>query len=244
MNKSILITGASSGLGEAMAREFAQRGYRLALMARRLEKLETLQKELQVLSPKVVVKALDVTQYSNVKTIFAAAAQELDGLDIVVVNSGVGHMMPVGSNKFEKVLATVNTNITGAVACIDAAVQIFQRQGHGHVVGISSVAAVRGLPDSGIYSASKAAISRYLEALRVETCKKSNIFVTELAPGYIDTPLNRDLASRPFVIPVEKGARILANKIERKVKFSYVPTLPWAILAPIIRVIPTRFLAP
>ena len=243
MNKSILITGASSGIGEAMAREFARRGYRLALMARRLEKLKTLQKELQMQAPKVVVKALDVTKYDDIQTIFEAAEQELDGLDIVVVNSGVGHMMPVGSNEFEKIRTTISTNITGAVATIDAAVRIFKRQGYGHVVGISSVAAVRGLPDSGIYSASKAAVSRYLEALRLETLK-SNISVTESAPGYIDTPLNRHLDSRPFVIPVEKGGRILADKIERKVKFGYVPTFPWAILAPIIRVIPARLLAP
>ncbi len=241
--KTVLITGASSGLGEGLAREFARRGYGLALTARRLEKLETLQKELESISPKVVIKKLDVTQYDTIQTILEEAEQELGSLDIVVANAGVGLMFPVGSDNFDQVRTTIDTNITGAVATIDAAVRIFQRLGRGHIVGISSVAAVRGLPDSSIYSASKAAVSRYLEALRIETLKK-NITVTDLAPGYIDTELNRGLASRPFVIPAEKGTRIMADMIERKVSFSYVPAWPWTLVAKILQVLPAKLLAP
>lgn len=240
--KSILITGASSGLGEAMAREFARRGYRLALTARRVEKLEALQKELEKQSPKVVVKALDVTQYDTVAPALEDIQQELGGLDIVVVNSGVGYDLPVGSDDFDKVRSTIDTNLTGAVATIDAAVRIFYRQGRGHLVGISSISAVRGLPGGGIYSATKSALSRYLEALKIEGLKK-NIAVTNLAPGYIDTEMNRSLSSRPFLIPVDKGARIMADKIERKASFSYIPVWPWCLIARLLRMTPARLLA-
>lgn len=241
MAKSILITGASSGLGEGMAREFARRGYRVALTGRRIDRLEVLQKELQAIAPQVIVKVLDVTQYDSVQPTLEAIADELGGLDIVVANSGVGQFFPVGSDHFTDICTTIDTNITGAVATIDAAVRIFQRQEAGHIVGISSVSAIRGLPGQGIYSASKAAVSRYLESLRLEVFG-SNIIVTELAPGFIDTDMNRGLASRPFVIPLEKGARILADKIESRINFSYVPAWPWALIARLIRFLPNKFL--
>jgi len=240
--KSILITGASSGLGAGLAREFARRGYSLALTARRMNKLEALKSELEEISPEIVLKELDVTQYDAIPMVLEEAQQELGNLDIIVANSGVGFMFPVGSDNFDKIRTTIDTNITGAVATIDAAVRLFQQQGFGHIVGISSVAGVRGLSNSGIYSASKAAVSRYLEALRIEELK-SNITVTELAPGYIDTDLNRGLPSRPFVISVEKGTRIMADLIERKVNFSYVPAWPWSLIAKILPLLPARLLS-
>lgn len=240
--KSVLITGASSGLGEAMAREFASRGYALALTARRVEKLEQLQRELGGISPKVVIRQLDVTDYDQVSPVMESLAAELGGLDIVVVNSGVGSEHRVGTDDMVTVKNTIDTNVTAAIATIDAAVRIFQVQGHGHLVGISSFAAVRGMPGAGVYSASKAAVARYLQSARLENLKK-NITVTDLAPGYIDTDLNRDIPKRPFVIPVEKGGKILVDKIERKVSFSFVPAWPWRLVAAFIRNAPTRFLA-
>jgi short-subunit dehydrogenase len=129
------------------------------------------------------------------------------------------------------------------MATIDAAVTLFRHQdGGGQIVGIGSVAGVRGLPGSGSYSASKAAIATYLEAVRAETYGEP-ITVTTLAPGYIDTPINQDMKSRPFLIDAEKGARIMADLIERGVGYATVPRMPWTVIAPLLRVLPTSLLA-
>jgi len=125
---------------------------------------------------------------------------------------------------------------------VDAAVALFRRQdGGGQVVGISSMAGVRGLPGSAAYSAAKAGLTVYLEAVRAETYAEP-ITVTTIAPGYIDTPINRDMKSRPFLIDVEKGAKITADLIERKVAYATVPRFPWTIIKPVLRVAPTAWL--
>ena len=120
---------------------------------------------------------------------------------------------------------------------------MLRAQGGGQIVGITSIAGVRGMPFLGAYSASKAGLHRYLQALRAEVYHEP-IVVTELAPGYIDTDMNRDVANRPFVIPVAKGAAIMARMIERRVGHRYVPVWPWTLVAPIFRILPTRLLAP
>jgi NAD(P)-dependent dehydrogenase (short-subunit alcohol dehydrogenase family) len=134
------------------------------------------------------------------------------------------------------------TNVLGFMSTVDAALQHFRAQGRGHLVGISSVAAFRGLPGGGAYGASKAAVTNYLEALRAET-RTSGILVTTLSPGFIDTPLNRGAKSRPFVIPVEKGGRLLVDLIERRVQTATVPAWPWALVARLLMVLPTAITA-
>jgi NAD(P)-dependent dehydrogenase (short-subunit alcohol dehydrogenase family) len=136
----------------------------------------------------------------------------------------------------------VETNLIGAIATIDAAVVLFRRQGGGQIVGVGSVAGVRGLPGSSSYSASKAGLAAYLESVRAETYKEP-ITVTTIAPGYIDTPINQDMKSRPFLVDVEKGARIMADLIERGVGYATVPRLPWTVIKPLLRVLPTAWLA-
>jgi NAD(P)-dependent dehydrogenase (short-subunit alcohol dehydrogenase family) len=137
--------------------------------------------------------------------------------------------------------AIVETNLIGAMATIDAAVALFRRQGGGQVVGITSVAGFRGLPGSSSYSASKAGLEVYLEAVRAETLGEP-ITVTTIAPGYIDTDINRDMKNRPFLIDAERGARITADLIGRGVRHAFVPRLPWSVVAPLLRVLPTAWL--
>ncbi len=244
MAKSVFITGASSGIGRALAVELAGRGYELFLTARRLGALEELRDE--VSGPdsdrRVEVRALDVTEHADVAAAITEAAERLGGLDIVIANAGVGTAGPVGEGRFERDRALIETNVIGAFATIDAAVALFRRQGYGQVVGITSVAGFRGLPGSASYSASKAALHTYLDSVRVETHREP-ITVTALAPGYIDTPLNRDMPSRPFVIPVEKGAKIAADLIERGVGHATVPRMPWTLVAPMLRRVPNSLLA-
>jgi short-subunit dehydrogenase len=244
MSKKILITGASSGIGRALAYELAGRGYSLALTARRMEALEEIRDDLKTKCPSavIVVHPLDVVDYETVPGVIAACAEGLGGLDILFANAGIGLGEKIGKGRFTEARRTIETNLIGAMATVDAAVQYFLEQGHGHVVGTSSVVAFRGMPRSGSYCASKAGFAIYLESLRAEMHRKK-IHVTVLYPGYIDTPLNDMLKRRPFLISAEKGATMIAGMIERKVKSSTVPVWPWGLLGPIFKLLPTSVIA-
>jgi short-subunit dehydrogenase len=242
MPGSVFLTGASGGLGEGMSRAFARRGYSLALTGRRTDKLGELAAELRTGgAPRVVVHSLDVTDYGAVPQVMAEASSELGGLDVVVANSGIGGSTPIGRGAFEAARRVIETNLLGAMATVDAAVEMFLKKGSGHVVGVTSVAAVRGLPMQGAYSASKSGLSRYLEAVRMEVEGKG-IAVTDLAPGFIDTEINRHMPSRPFVVSAEKGTEDMVALIESKVGFAYVPRMPWTPLAQLLKVLPSRLL--
>ncbi len=226
-----------------MAIEFSRRGYRLALTARRVEALEALRAELQKDgAARVFVAALDVTDDVAVAKVFAEAREFLGSIDIVVANAGIGYHGSIGKLAFDKVRDTIATNITGFMSTVDVAMQYFREQGRGHLVGISSVAAFRGMPSGGVYGASKAAVSTYLQSLRAETYG-SGILVTTLSPGFIDTPINRGAKSRPFVIPVEQGGRLLVDLIEQRVQCATVPRWPWALVARLLAMLPTAVIA-
>ena len=244
MTKTVLITGASSGIGEGMAKEFAGRGYNLALAARRLESLEQLAGELTKKYAGIQIETikLDVTDTDSVKRAIPSLAKTFGKLDIVIANAGIGGGGAIGSDKFDEDAAIIQTNVIGAMATIDASVKLFKEQGEGQIVGIASVAAFRGLPNGSAYCASKAAISTYMDALQLEL-HHSPVDVTCLYPGYIDTPINNKIKSRPFLIDVEKGSRILVDLIEKKVKKSTVPVMPWNIVGRLLKVLPNSLLA-
>ena len=240
MSSSILITGASSGIGKALAFELAKKGYSLALASREADALNQIRNDIISAHnpPAVVTRPLDVTDYDDVFKAVNEMADELGGLDIVFANAGIGLGERVGRGDFEKARRTIEVNLIGAIATVDAAAAHFLEKGKGHIVGTSSVAAFRGMPKSSAYSASKAGFAIYLEAVRAELYKK-NIDVTVLYPGYIDTPLNDMLKNRPFLISVEKGAAIIARLIEKKVKSSTVPVYPWNIVGRLMKILPT-----
>jgi hypothetical protein len=243
--KKVFITGASSGIGRALAKELAGRGYDLFLTARRLDALEDARAEIAAASPgpRVELRQLDVTDDADVAGAIEEAAQTLGRCDIVVANAGVGNSGRVGEGNMARARLIVETDLIGAIATVNAAVTLFRRQGGaGQIVGVSSVAGVRGLPGSSSYSASKAGLTTYLESVRAETLDEP-ITVTTLAPGYIDTAINREMANRPFLIDAEKGARIMADLIERGVAYSTVPRMPWTVISPLLRLLPTSWLA-
>ena len=243
MTRSIFITGASSGIGAALAVEFARRGYDIAIAARRADRLDALAARLRGLgAAQVLPVALDVMEFDRIGGALARAAAEFGRLDVVVVNAGVGFSTPVGKGRFDLVKRTLDTDLTGAIATIEQALPILRAQGGGQIVAITSIAGVRGTPFMGAYSAAKGGLHRYVQSLRAEVHREP-ITVTELAPGYIDTDMNRGVANRPFVIPVEKGAAIMARLIERRVSHSFVPPWPWTLVAPLLKILPTALLA-
>jgi short-subunit dehydrogenase len=146
VRQNILITGASSGLGAGMAREFARRGRNLALCARRTERLDTLRDELLAQYPdlKISVRALDVMDFDQVFEVFRQFRDDLGSLDRVIVNAGIGKGKPVGTGYFWANRQTAETNFVAALAQCEAALEIMRAQHSGHLVTISSVSAVRG----------------------------------------------------------------------------------------------------
>jgi hypothetical protein len=244
MTRTVLITGASSGIGQALAHQFARRGYDLGLGARRTDALQELRQEILEHHPdrRVEIRSLDVTEYDQVAAGIEELATALGALDIMIANAGVGSTGPVGHGHAQADRAVIETNLLGAMATIDTAVALFLRQGRGQIVAISSVAAFRGLPGSASYSASKAGIAAYADAVRAEL-HGTPIKVTTLYPGYIDTPLNQRMPNRPFLISLDKGAATIADKIERGVNSSTIPVYPWNVLSRLLRILPTAQIA-
>jgi short-subunit dehydrogenase len=242
--RAVLITGASAGIGAALAMEFARRGCALALAARRTDRLAAMEPDLRAAgAPLVLCVSLDVADTASIGPAVRSAAERLGRLDVVIANAGVAHVTPAGKDKLAQVSETIGVNLIGAIATLEAALPILRAQGSGQLVGVTSVAGARGLPGFGAYSASKAGLHRYLQSVRAEL-RGTGIAVTELAPGFIDTDINRGFGSRPFVIPVEKGAAIMARMIERRVRHRWVPVWPWSVLASLMRVLPDALLAP
>ncbi|MDC0077795.1 SDR family NAD(P)-dependent oxidoreductase [Deltaproteobacteria bacterium] len=238
MPKSILITGASSGIGRALAFEFSRRGYALGLSARRLELLESLRDELGR-ETQVAIAKLDVADLERVPEVLHKIADQLGGVQIVIANAGVGERSYPGEGTFHLDSKVIEINVLGAMATIDAGTEILKKEGGGQIVGISSVAGFRGLSTTPAYSASKAALSTYMEGIR-NNLKQHKIAVTVLNPGFIDTPINSHRKSRPFLISAEKGARLMADMIEKKVWSSTVPVWPWALITKLMRLLPER----
>lgn len=241
MTKTVLITGASSGIGAGMAREFAKKGYNLAICARRLDRLEQLKQELEgKYLIKVIVKTLDVTQYDQIFQVFRSFKQEFGQIDRVVVNAGVGDGRRIGGGKFEVNRATVETNFISALAQCEAAVEIFREQNSGHLVVISSMSAIRGMPKHlTAYGASKAGIAHLAEGIRAELLH-TPIKVSTIFPGYIRTEINEGAKKLPFEVDVETGSRLLADEIEKQPIKAYVPKWPWFPLSLAIKVLPLK----
>lgn len=248
LRKTILITGASSGLGEGMAREFAKRGRDLALCARRTDRLDALREELLKLNPKirVSVRALDVNNHEQVFEVFRAFAQEFGGLDRIIVNAGMGKGQPLGTGYFFNAnLQTAQTNFVAAVAQCEAALEIFRKQNQGHLVTISSMSAMRGLPGNvSVYAATKAGLAALSEGIRAEFIKKKlPIAVTTIFPGYIRSEINAKVKKTPFMVDTETGCRALAAAIEKEPAEACVPSWPWRLIGWYMRNAPLSWVA-
>lgn len=239
MAKTILITGASSGLGAGMAREFAGKGYNLALCARRLERLESLKQEIESkYAVRVEVRTLDVTDYDQVFVVFKAFQQDFGQIDRIIVNAGIGNGRRIGKGNFAINRETAETNFISALAQCEAAVEIFRAQNSGHLVVMSSMSAMRGLPKHlSTYAASKAAVAHLAEGIRAELMK-TPIKVSTIFPGYIRTELNEGAKKLPFEIDEKTGAHLLVKVIEKQPVKAYVPQWPWLPLGLAMKVLP------
>ena len=242
---TILITGASSGLGAEMARQFAARGHGLALCARRTERLEELRAQIATASPgrRVELRALDVTDDAQVFDVFRAFRDDFGRLDRVIVNAGLGKGAPLGTGHHDANRETAMTNFVAAIAQAEAAMEIFRAQDAGHLVLVSSMSAMRGMPKSmTVYAATKAALSHLGEGLQYELLGKP-IKVTVLHCGYIASEMNERVQQQVrFMVSTEDGVRSMVDAIEKEKAHAYVPPLPWTALAPVMKHAPLPLL--
>jgi short-subunit dehydrogenase len=238
IRRTAVIIGASSGIGEALAYELNREGWRVGLLARRLERLETIR---QTLAPDTIVRHMDVAR-DDATTIFETFVDDLGGADLVVISSGTGHLNRGLDTGLD--VDTVSVNVIGFMKLAQAAMRYFLKRGSGHLVGITSVAALRGNRDAAAYAASKAFQSVYLDGLR-ELATKSGlpIAVTEVQPGFVATAMMKtDRPLSPFVqwlvvASPEKAAQQIARAIRRRAKHAYI-TRRYALAAVVARFLP------
>lgn len=236
--KKVMITGASSGIGEALALAYAERGYALGLAARRLEKLETLKAKLEQKQVPVAIRALDVADDRQIQPTLESIDEELGGIDIVIANAGITAVNRTGKGDFEVDREVVQVNLIGGMATVDAAARIYRKNKRaGQIVGVSSVSAFRGIPGSAAYSGSKAGFSNYLGAVRMEL-KKHRIGVSVVHPGFVATDLSDNLEKYPFVITAEKAAKAIMAGIDKQEANIIVPKMPWSVLSRVISIAP------
>lgn len=243
--KTVLITGASSGLGAMMARKFAFLGYDLAICARRLERLDVLKAELERdYGIKVYTQSLDVGIYDDVFDVFEAFVQQAGKIDKIIVNAGIGDSRVIGHGRFAINKTTAEINFIAALAQCEAAMQIFRRQNHGHLVVISSMSAVRGLPRHlTTYAAAKAGLAHLAEGIRADTMQeKLPIDVSTIYPGYVRTDLNIGAKYLPFEVEEDEGADVIVKAIEAKADEAFVPLWPWYPIGLGMKYLPLRLI--
>ncbi len=240
--RTILVTGASSGLGAGMARLFAARGHDLALCARRTDRLGELRDELTTAHAgiRVVVQPLDVTDHDEVFEVFGRVDDELGGLDRVVVNAGMGKGASIGTGHFRANRQTAETNFVAALAQCEAAMEIFRRRNSGHLVVISSVSARRGAKGAmTTYAATKAGVASLAEGIRSDVYD-TPIKVTTLFPGFIASEMTARASRTPFLVDTEKGCRAMVDAIDKEVAEATVPAWPWRPIGLASRLLPLR----
>jgi len=234
----VFITGASSGIGQALAMRFHDAGYRLALVARRTAEIETWARANKIDASGYRIYGADVAQIDAMAATGAAciAAQGLP--DVVIANAGISIGVDTAERSDLDVLAqTFAVNNVGLAATFHPFVSAMTARGSGRLVGIASVAGIRGLPGHGAYCASKAGVIAYCESLRGEM-RASGVKVVTLCPGYIDTPLTRgNRYGMPFLMHADAFADRAFKVIEAGKSFR---TIPWQMgaLAKLMRIIP------
>ena len=230
--KNILISGASSGIGEALAVAIASRGARVGLIARRRAELERISRDIASLGGAAAVFECDVSDEHSVQSAVGRFLETFGTPDIVIANAGIGGKAKLVEETAPADIKTVlDINLMGTVNLVSSVIGPMVAAGQGQIVGVSSLAGFRGLPRSGAYSASKAAMTAFLESLRLEVASKG-ISVTIIQPGFIKTPLTSGRKNKmPFLMELEDSIPLFLRAIEKRKRFS---AFPWQ-LATIVR---------
>ena len=241
MTRTVVITGASAGIGRALALEFARRGWRLGLASRRLATLESLRDEIVATAggtaPPPAPLELDVADTAHCAERLSRFLESLGGVDVFIANAGINEFTRIGKGGFDGSQRILQTNLIGTIATLEVAATHFIAQGRGHLVGISSLASLLTIPSQGAYCASKAGLSSWLGAARIEL-ERHDIAVTDVLPGFVVTDIMPHIERYPFAVPVERAAREIVDAIERRKRRAIVPGFPWRLLRPFAGLMP------
>lgn len=235
--KSVLITGASSGIGYTVARRLAAENCRIALLARTTEKLEEFAAQYSNDKNSILPLTCDVSKKEDVFSATEIVLKEFGGIDIAILNAGTSHRIDVENFSSDKGEEILSANLTGKFYFLEKLIPCFIQKRSGMIVGVSSLADVRGFPRSAFYNASKAAFSKLLESIRIEL-KSYGIKVITVRPGFVKTPMtDKNEFHMPFLMDVEKAADIIISGIKKEKRIIQFP-LPTVISTKIIELMP------
>ncbi|HTL51952.1 MAG TPA: SDR family NAD(P)-dependent oxidoreductase [Planctomycetota bacterium] len=221
-----IITGASSGMGWALAKELAREGYRVGLLARRREPLEKLAGEIRQAGGAAEFEITDVIERAPTLEAIHHLCERLGPADLLVACAGAGAETYVDPMNVEEVERMMRVNLFGVIYAIEAVLPDMLKRGRGHVAAVASLAAYKGFPGQGGYCASKAAVKVYLESLRLQL-RGRGIHVTCICPGFVKTPMTEAHPfNMPFLMEADEAARRIAKALRKKAK---VFNFPWVM---------------
>lgn len=233
----MIIIGATSGIGEQLARLSVKNGYMVGGTGRRIERLQSLKEEL---GENFYFTQMDVTNRQNAKKKLNALIKEMGGMDIIVLNAGISNYQASSITAMEQMV--IDVNVSGFVQLFGEAFQFFRKQGHGQIVGVSSIAGLFGSSRAAPYSASKAFISTYMQAYRQRSNKlKDDITITDVIPGFVESEMTEGKKGMFWVADTEKAVRQMLKDIEKKKSYSYI-TRRWRLIAWLIKLTPNWIL--
>ncbi|HEV7891752.1 MAG TPA: SDR family NAD(P)-dependent oxidoreductase [Pyrinomonadaceae bacterium] len=232
--KVVLITGASSGIGRALALELGKRGARVGLTARRADELSKVAEEVSRAGGQALALPADVRRAEDIDGVAERVREKWGRVDVLVANAGMTSTTAGTKLDAGEAGDVITINVIGVVNSVAAVLPDMLKRGEGHLVAISSLASYRGMPKSGAYSASKAAVSTFFESMRVDL-RSSGVAVTTIHPGFVRTPLtaNRKKKKLPFLLEADDAACRIIKAVERRAR-TYA--FPWQ-LASLVRLI-------
>ena len=235
--KTAIVFGATSGIGKEISKLLLNNGYKVAITGRRLEKLKELKSKY---SDQVYIVQNDIQKVDKVEEVFNKIINEFSTIDLIIQSSGVGHINPtLDWNKEEE---TIFTNVVGVTKLYDLSFNLFRNQGFGHLVGITSIASIRGNRGAPAYFSSKAYQKAYLESLymKTKTIKSNKVFITDIRPGFVDTAMA--LGDGIFwMVPLDKAVKQIYKAIKNKKRVAYI-SKRWKLIALVLKIVPARLL--
>jgi short-subunit dehydrogenase len=238
-NEVVIVTGASSGIGRALAVELGKRGARVGLIARRADELSKTAEEVKRAGGEALELPADVRNPSELEEATRRVVEKWGRVDVLIANAGMSSTTSGASLEAGEAGNVITVNVIGVVNSVAAVLPTMLKQKSGHLVAISSLAAYRGLPKSGVYSASKAAVSTFFESLRLDL-HGQGIDLTVIHPGFIRTPMTANRKRKlPFLLEVDDAACRIIRAIERRAR-TYA--FPWQLAGAVrlIRHMPGR----
>lgn len=231
--KKMIIIGATSGIGESLARQAIEKGYKVGGTGRRIERLKQLKGDL---GEHFHFRQMDVVEKMKASSTLLSLIDEMDGMDIIVLNAGISNYAASSIISMEQEI--IDVNVSGFVQLFGEAFQYFRQQEHGQIVGVSSIAGLFGSSRAAPYSASKAFISTYMQAYR-QRCNQAgyNITITDVKPGFVKSEMTEGKRGMFWVAETDKAVKQMLSDIEKKKSYSYV-TRRWRFVAWLINLTP------